>query len=160
MTVVAMSSGDFATADFGSSVVVALPPDPDVREVLDRSPAGGSSCSGSGVDVSVGVLVALGSSAHEPAVLAAARAGPLHVVRRCVDIADLLATAASRQADVAWSGPSLPGLDAETVERVQSDGVAVVGVLPTSVSADEAVLRAQGVGHIAAVEDMASLVEL
>jgi MinD-like ATPase involved in chromosome partitioning or flagellar assembly len=111
-------------------------------------------------EVAGGLLVALGASQHEPAVLTAVEQTQLHVVRRCVDIADLMATAASRQAEVALISADLPGLDAEVVERVQSEGVAVVGVLPTSSSADEAVLRAQGVAHIASSDDMVSLVEL
>ena len=84
----------------------------------------------------------------------------MHVVRRCVDIADLLATAASRQADIALVGADLPGLNAEIVERIQATAVTVVGVLATTASADEAVLRAQGVEHISTIDDVASLVEL
>jgi MinD-like ATPase involved in chromosome partitioning or flagellar assembly len=71
-----------------------------------------------------------------------------------------MASAASRQADVALVSADLPGLNAEVVERVQTAGVTVVGVLPVSLSADEAVLRALGVAHISAVDDVASLVEL
>jgi MinD-like ATPase involved in chromosome partitioning or flagellar assembly len=85
---------------------------------------------------------------------------PLHVVRRCVDVADLLATAASRQAGAAVVSLELPGLDAALVERVRTNAVAVVGVVPTSASPDEAVLRSLGIEHVAAADDLVSLVEL
>lgn len=102
----------------------------------------------------------MGAASHEPVVLNAVADGPLHVVRRCVDIADLLATAASRQADAALVSADLPGLDAEMVERIESDGVVVVGIVASSPSPAEAHLRALGIANVAFADDLVTLVEL
>lgn len=105
-----------------------------------------------------GVLVAMGTAVYEPKVLQAIAEAPLHVVRRCVDIADLLATAASRQADVALISAELPGLDAQLVERVQAEGVFVVGIEPVGGSPDEALLRAFGIDDVVAADDLVTLI--
>jgi hypothetical protein len=68
--------------------------------------------------VSTGVLVAVGPVGFEPAVLAVASSPDIHVVRRCVDVADLVATAATRQAPAALVSAQLRGLDAEVVDRL------------------------------------------
>ena len=70
--------------------------------------------------MSTGVLVAVGAADFEPSLLRAAEAGDVHVVRRCVDVADLLATAASGQADAALVSLGLRGLDLEVVERLRT----------------------------------------
>ena len=46
--------------------------------------------------MSTGVLVAVGGVNFEADVLSVAAEPQMHVVRRCVDVADLVATAASR----------------------------------------------------------------
>jgi MinD-like ATPase involved in chromosome partitioning or flagellar assembly len=102
----------------------------------------------------------MGAVGFEPAVLSTLSAPDVHVVRRCVDIADLLAAAASRQASAALVSAQLRGLDAETVDRLRGEGMAVIGVVPTSSSADEASLRQIGVRHVAAADDLVSLAEL
>jgi MinD-like ATPase involved in chromosome partitioning or flagellar assembly len=53
----------------------------------------------------------------------------LTLVRRCMDIPDAVATAASGQADVVLFGPSLPGLDADAVARVREAGAVAVGLV-------------------------------
>jgi MinD-like ATPase involved in chromosome partitioning or flagellar assembly len=53
----------------------------------------------------------------------------LALVRRCMDIPDAVATAASGQADVVLFGPSLPGLDADAVAQVREAGAAPVGLV-------------------------------
>ena len=94
---------------------------------------------------STGVLVAVGAAPFEADLLAAAELGGLHVVRRCVDVADLLATATARQAEIAVVSAQLRGLDATVVARLRQEGVAVLGMTVESESADEARLRELGV---------------
>lgn len=52
----------------------------------------------------------------------------LHLVRRCVDVADLLAVGRARRARVAIIAADLPRLDREQVARLRMDGVAVLVV--------------------------------
>jgi MinD-like ATPase involved in chromosome partitioning or flagellar assembly len=110
--------------------------------------------------VSTGALVAVGPVGFEPAVLSIASSPDVHVVRRCVDIADLVATAASRQAAVALVSAHLHGLDAEIVDRLRGEHVAVIGVVAESSSADEALLRQIGISQVASADDPVSLAEL
>jgi MinD-like ATPase involved in chromosome partitioning or flagellar assembly len=51
------------------------------------------------------------------------------VLKRCVDLADLLATAATGQARVAVVASGLPGLDADSLSALSRSGVAVVLVV-------------------------------
>ena len=53
---------------------------------------------------------------------------PLTVVRRCADIGEVLATAATGRARIAVVDGSLRRFDTEAVQRLLSSGVAVVGV--------------------------------
>ncbi|MEJ7706703.1 MAG: P-loop NTPase [Nocardioidaceae bacterium] len=108
---------------------------------------------------SIGVLIAVGGVTFEPRVLELAQADDIHVVRRCVDVADVLATAASRQAQAAVVSTSLRGLDAEVVARLRDGGVVVVGVTADALSADEALLRSLGIASVAAADDLVSLAE-
>lgn len=48
---------------------------------------------------------------------------PVRLVRRCVDVADAVATAASGQAEVALLGRDLPGVDVDVVSRLRAEGV-------------------------------------
>lgn len=108
---------------------------------------------------SLGVLVAVGATELEARLLDILKGQDLHVVRRCVDIADLIATASSRQAEVAVVSAALRGLDAEVVTRLRGEDVAVVGVTASATSADEAVLRSLGIGVVVATEVAAEVVE-
>lgn len=56
----------------------------------------------------------------------------LHLGRRCVDVPDLLSTAASAGAHVALLSLDLPGLDADTVYRLGQHRVRTVAVAPPS----------------------------
>ncbi|TWG94147.1 cellulose biosynthesis protein BcsQ [Nocardioides sp. J9] len=79
-------------------------------------------------DVTVVLLVSTGA-AWEPRALAALQEHPATVVlKRCVDVADLLATASTGQADVAVLPADLAGLDAGVVDELGRTGVRVVGV--------------------------------
>jgi MinD-like ATPase involved in chromosome partitioning or flagellar assembly len=109
------------------------------------------------VTLSTGVLVAVGAIDDEAAVLAAASAGGLHVVRRCVDVADLLATAATRQAAVALVSSGLRGLDTEVLARLREERVVSVGVISVADSTDGTWLRRLGVDLLVPTGGLADL---
>lgn len=54
--------------------------------------------------------------------------GPVSLVKRCLDLSDLLATAATGTAQVAVVSDQLPGLDADSIDRLARDGVRTVVV--------------------------------
>lgn len=91
-------------------------------------PATSTSCAWA-ADVA-GVLVLLGPSAWEGPLVAglAHPACPVSIVRRCLDTADLVASAATGLAAVAVVGADAPRLDADVVDRVVAAGCAVVGI--------------------------------
>lgn len=97
-----------------------------------------------------GVLIAVGTADFESDVLGAAASAGLQIVRRCVDVADLLATAASRQAQVALVSMALAGMDAEVVARLSDERVAVVGIAADESSPDAVTLRRLGVHAVVA----------
>lgn len=67
----------------------------------------------------------------------------LTVARRCLDLAEVLATAGAGRVVGAFVAPDLPGLDRETVARLHAQGVRVVAVLPPGLpDADPGVLAA------------------
>jgi MinD-like ATPase involved in chromosome partitioning or flagellar assembly len=95
------------------------------------------------------VLLGVTGEPYEPALLAAiARPGsPLRVLRRCVDLTDLLAASAAGQARAAVLSPALHGLDREAVARLAAAGVAAVGVVSSDDAAPEqAADRLRGLG--------------
>lgn len=106
--------------------------------------------------MSTGVLVAVGTVDFEAAVLAAASTGGLHVVRRCVDVADLLATAATRQAEVALVSAGLGGLDTEVLARLRDERVASVGVVGDE-AAEGVLLRGLGVDLLVPTAELGAL---
>lgn len=108
---------------------------------------------------SLGVLVAVGATEFEARLLDSMKGHDVHVVRRCVDVADLIATASSRQAEVAVVSAALRSLDAEVVSRLRGEDVAVVGVTASATSADEALLRSLGVEVVVSTEVAAEVVE-
>lgn len=77
-----------------------------------------------------GVLVAAAGAAWEVGALRAlaAPASRAVLLKRCVDLSDLLATAATGQARVAVVAAGLPGLDADSVSHLRGAGAAVVVV--------------------------------
>jgi len=109
--------------------------------------------------MSLGILVAVGGVEFEPSLLRVAEAADIYVVRRCVDVADLLATAASGQAQVAVVSAQLRGLDAEVVAQLADSAVAVVGVTADTLSADEALLRRLGISSVEASDDVSAMAE-
>lgn len=107
--------------------------------------------------MSLGVLLAVGTADFEGRLLAAADSPGLHVARRCLDVADLLATAGSRQAQVAVVAATLPGLDADIVARLRAEQLLVLGVAADPAGADGPWLTGIGVDVVVAVDDLESL---
>ncbi|CAN5364593.1 P-loop NTPase [soil metagenome] len=80
------------------------------------------------------------------------------VLKRCVDVADLLATAASGQAQVAVLGVDTPGLDAPAVDLLLRSGVRPVAVSgPGSPEAARARAARVGIAVVVGSADLASL---
>lgn len=105
----------------------------------------------------VGVLLAASSAPWEVQalrVLGAPAAGTV-VLKRCVDLADLLATAATGQARVAVVAAGLPGLDADSLSGLRRSGVAVVLVAGAGSPAAGALLT--GVHETVPAEDVSAL---
>jgi MinD-like ATPase involved in chromosome partitioning or flagellar assembly len=73
------------------------------------------------------------------------------VLKRSVDVGDLLATAAAGQADVALVSLDAPGLDRDAVDHLRGHGVRPVAVLPAGPDRDPASLRAHRIGVRAVV---------
>ena len=102
------------------------------------------------------VLVVASGAAWEPAALRhlGDHAG-IVVLKRCVDVDDLLAAASAGQADVAVVGLDAPGLDRSAVDLLRRHGVRPVAVLPGAPGAagDAGRLRAARLGILARVEE-------
>lgn len=100
------------------------------------------------------VLVLAAGAGWESAALAGlSRRSDVVVLKRCVDAADLLATAAAGQADVAVVGLDAPGLDAAAVEHLRDHGVRTVAVSPRAGNPDAATLVATRIGVRVTVAD-------
>jgi MinD-like ATPase involved in chromosome partitioning or flagellar assembly len=104
--------------------------------------------------MSVGVLAAIGAAGYEPVLVTALHGDGIHVVRRCVDVPDLLASAATRQARVALLAADLPGLDADVISRIIGEGVAVVVVTAHAESSAATPLMAMGATAVVPVDDV------
>jgi MinD-like ATPase involved in chromosome partitioning or flagellar assembly len=98
----------------------------------------------------VPVLTAVSDARWEAQLVAALERGDLGVtvVRRCVDLADLLATAATGQARAALLSADLRRLDREALTRLAVAGVAVVGLVPVGDEDAERRLRQLGVLNV------------
>ncbi len=101
------------------------------------------------------VVTAAEGAVWESALLEAAARDPsgFDVVRRCVDVLELMAVCESGQAKVALVDARLRGFDVLCQERLTASGVATVAVLGSAREADEAQVRAAGVGHVVDSED-------
>jgi MinD-like ATPase involved in chromosome partitioning or flagellar assembly len=73
---------------------------------------------------------------------------PVEIVRRCVDVVDLLAVAASGQGRAALLAAGLRRLDTDAVDRLHAVGVVAVGVVPRGDTDAEQGLRALGVALV------------
>ena len=114
-----------------------------------------SSSAGEGGVVIVTLLVSTGA-AWEPAILSALNGHPkIALLKRCVDVEDLLAAALTGQAEVAVVTADLPGLDASAVARLGEAGVRLVSV---AADVDGARPAADRIGIRAVVAPTPSLV--
>ena len=102
--------------------------------------------------MAVPVLTAVSDAVWEARLVAALARGDLGVavVRRCVDLADLLATASTGQARAAILSADLRRLDREALGRLAVAGVAVVALAPPGDEQAEQRLRLLGVRHVLA----------
>jgi MinD-like ATPase involved in chromosome partitioning or flagellar assembly len=92
------------------------------------------------------LLAATGEAWEADVVRSLSRPGsPMVLVRRCMDVADAVATAASGQAEVVLVGRALPGLDSDVVARLVEAGAVPVGVVDDTEGADARSLEAMGV---------------
>lgn len=109
------------------------------------------------------VVVAAAGSPWEAAALELLdqRGSGVVLVKRCVDLPDLLATASATVASVAVLSPTLPGLDADSVSTLRRHGLGVVLVAAPEELLDGDVerLRRLGIEHLLASTELASLAE-
>jgi len=109
--------------------------------------------------VIVTLLVSTGA-AWESRALGALNEHPgVVVLKRCVDVDDLLAAASAGQAQVAVLGAELPGLDGTVVDQLRQYGVRAVAV-----AADDDVARAHahriGIDAVVAADRLGDLVDV
>lgn len=86
----------------------------------------------------IAVLTAAGGASWESSLLRElgdpANAHGVHIVRRCVDVVDLLAVAGAGHAQAALVSASLRRFDADAIERLTAGGIALVAVLDGGVA--------------------------
>lgn len=89
-------------------------------------------------------------------------AGGIVVLKRCVDVDDLLATATSGQADVAVVGLDAPGLDPSAVSHLRRYAVRPVAVASAAVDDLDVRARAErlSITALVAADDLDSLAEV
>lgn len=111
------------------------------------------------------VLMVASGAGWEPAALGLLneRAG-IVVLKRCVDVNDLLASAGAGQADVAVLALDAPGLDGPAVEHLHRHRVRPIAIVPDDGPSALAASRLRasriGLGSLVAVGDLASLPEV
>ena len=100
--------------------------------------------------MTVPVLTAVTGAAWEADLVTALEREPhgLHVVRRCVDLADLLAAAATGTARAALLSADLRRLDRDALARLRSAGVSVVGLFTPGDEEAQRRLRQLGLVHV------------
>lgn len=100
------------------------------------------------------VLTAVSGAGWESQLVTAIERAPggLYVARRCVDVADLLATAAAGHGRVVLLSADLRRLDREVLSRLRQEGVAVVGVVSPGSGGAVDRLRHLGVTDVVAAD--------
>ncbi|HKC28483.1 MAG TPA: hypothetical protein VKB75_10775 [Jatrophihabitans sp.] len=96
------------------------------------------------------VLSAADGAEWEQRLVAAFGAGnhPVQIVRRCVDVIELLGVAGSGQGRCALVSADLRRLDADVVDRLSASGVVAVGIARRADAQAEQNLRAAGVAYV------------
>ena len=107
------------------------------------------------------LIVAAGAAWESRAVQVLDGRPGIVVLKRCVDVDDLLAAATAGQAGVAVVALDAPGLDLAATDHLRRHGVRPVAVVPGGAPADAARLRASRIGvHLLVDEaDLDSLPE-
>lgn len=106
------------------------------------------------------VLVVASGAAWESAAMRLLNDAPgVVVLKRCVDVPDLLGAATAGQADVAVLGLDAPGLDAAATDHLRRHGVRPVAIVPPGSDADAGRLRAAriGIGWLVAEDHLDAL---
>ncbi|MDQ1685164.1 MAG: hypothetical protein QOC82_1901, partial [Frankiaceae bacterium] len=99
--------------------------------------------------MTLSVITAIADPRWEADLVAAlARADGVTVVRRCVDVADLLATASAGIARGVIASADLRRLDRDVVTRLDLMGIAVIGMHSAADAGAEQTLRRLGVAHL------------
>lgn len=107
------------------------------------------------------LIVAAGASWESAALAALGARSDVVVLKRCVDVDDLLATAAAGQADVAVVGLDAPGFDVPATDHLRRHGVRPVAVSPAGADLEAARVHAARTGSptVVAADDLDGLVE-
>jgi MinD-like ATPase involved in chromosome partitioning or flagellar assembly len=105
------------------------------------------------------LILAAGAAWETTALGIVERAPGLVVLRRCVDVDDLLAAASAGQAETAVVALDVPALDARVVDQLHHHGVRVVGVLPGGAGLEAARSAASraGIGRVVTEDDLSAL---
>ncbi|UPK76175.1 hypothetical protein MU582_05920 [Nocardioidaceae bacterium SCSIO 66511] len=105
--------------------------------------------------MSLSVLIAAGGAPWESAaVQALERSAHVSHVRRCVDVLDLVATAAAGRAHAALLAADLPGLDTDVVHRLAEARVTPIGYADTGDDSVAARFAAIGVGACSDIDGL------
>ena len=108
------------------------------------------------------LLLAAGEDWESGALAALDKPGQIVVLRRCVDVDDLMAIAASGQADLVVLALEAPGLDPSVTAQVRRHGVSVVGVTsygPDDIDVQERAERL-AIARLVAAADVSHLAEV
>jgi MinD-like ATPase involved in chromosome partitioning or flagellar assembly len=107
------------------------------------------------------LIVAAGAPWESGALSALGARSDVVVLKRCVDVDDLLATAAAGQADVAVVALDAPGLDLPAVDHLRRHGVRAVAVSPGGAALEAGRARGNGIGAstVVAEDDLDGLVD-
>jgi MinD-like ATPase involved in chromosome partitioning or flagellar assembly len=103
--------------------------------------------------VTISVITAIADPRWEADLVAGlAQAEGVTVVRRCVDVADLIATASAGIASGVVVSADLRRLDREMITRLDVMGIAVVGICTPDDEAAEQTLRRLGITHVVSAD--------
>jgi MinD-like ATPase involved in chromosome partitioning or flagellar assembly len=107
------------------------------------------------------LIVAAGAPWESPALAALGARSDVVVLKRCVDVDDLLATAAAGQADVAVVGLDAPGFDLAATDHLRRHSVRSVAVSPAGTVLEAGRVHGARVGAaaIVAADDLDGLVD-
>src|SRR4051812_154266 len=107
------------------------------------------------------LVVSSGAAWESPALTLLQDAPDVVVLKRCVDVDDLLAAATALQADVAVVGLDAAGLDLAAVDHLHAHGVRPVAITPAGAGSEPVRLHAArgGIGSLVPENDLGPLVE-